>query len=226
MRTILACLLAGAALTLSVPSRAAEGSTTPTSPNAEARMTTNPASPDSRPGVSNPAESDETQPASKATSETAVFASGCFWGTEYMFRETPGVLSTRVGYTGGRTDNPTYEDVCSGRTGHAEAVEIVFDPRRVSYEKLARLFFETHDPTQVDRQGPDIGEQYRSAIFYRNDAQKRTAEALIQELTVLGFKVATAVVPASTFWPAEDYHQKYYEKTGKKPYCHVYKKRF
>jgi len=158
--------------------------------------------------------------------ETAIFASGCFWGTEAMFQNEKGVLSTRVGYTGGTKPNPTYKEVCSGTTGHAEALEIVFDPRQTTYETLARRFFETHDPTQVNRQGPDIGEQYRSAIFYTNEEQKKTAERLIAELQKKGLKVATQVVPAQTFWPAEEYHQRYYEKTGKQPYCHFYRKLF
>ena len=162
----------------------------------------------------------------KPARETAVFASGCFWGTQYVFQREPGVISTRAGYTGGRTPHPTYTEVCSGRTGHAEAVEIVFDPEKTTYEKLARLFFETHDPTQVDRQGPDVGEQYRSAIFYTSNAQKTVAEHLIAELRAKGLDVATQLVPASTFWPAEEYHQHYYDKTGGKPYCHVHTKRF
>lgn len=167
-------------------------------------------------------ESETTAPAT----ETAVFASGCFWGTEAMFQNEKGVLSTRVGYTGGTKPNPTYREVCSGTTGHAEALEVVFDPRQTTYEVLARRFFETHDPTQVNRQGPDVGEQYRSAIFYQNEEQKKTAEKLIAELQQKGLKVATQVVPAQTFWPAEEYHQRYYEKTGKQPYCHFHRKLF
>ncbi len=158
--------------------------------------------------------------------DTAIFASGCFWGTQYMLEKAKGVLSTRVGYTGGHTSYPTYRDVCSGTTGHAEALEVVFDPRQISYEDLAKLFFETHDPTQVNRQGPDVGEQYRSVIFYRNEEQKITAENLIAILKSKGLRVATQLVPASTFWPAEDYHQDYYERTGGAPYCHRYVKRF
>lgn len=158
--------------------------------------------------------------------ERALFASGCFWGTEYHFKRAPGVLSVRSGYTGGHTDNPTYRQVCSGTTGHAEAVEVIFEPDKTSYEELARLFFETHDPTQVNRQGPDIGTQYRSAVFYLSDEQKAVAEDLIAQLEAKGYDVATEVTEASTFWPAEDYHQDYYAKTGKSPYCHVYTKRF
>lgn len=158
--------------------------------------------------------------------ETAYFGGGCFWGVEYLLKEAEGVVSTRAGYMGGHTQNPTYKEVCMGNTGHAETVEVVFDPAKTTYEKLARLFFEIHDPTQENRQGPDIGEQYRSVIFVTDDAQKATAEKLIRELSDKGFTVATQVVKAEMFWPAEEYHQNYYEKTGKHPYCHVYKKRF
>ncbi len=174
-----------------------------------------------------PAMAQTTVPANQQNaSATATFASGCFWGTEYMFRNVPGVLSTQVGYTGGFVEKPTYQQVSSGRTGHAEAMEVRFDPARVNYEKLARLFFETHDPTQVNRQGPDVGTQYRSAIFYHNEQQKAVAEKLISELRAKGIKPATEVTPASRFWQAEEYHQDYYLKTGKKPYCHSYKKLF
>jgi len=158
--------------------------------------------------------------------ERAVFASGCFWGTEYHLQKTKGVLLTTVGYTGGHTSNPTYKQVCSGTTGHAEAVEVIFDPTIVSYEDLVKLFFETHDPTQVNRQGPDIGEQYRSEIFYLDEKQKETAEKLIEVLKTKGCKVATRVTKASTFWKGEDYHQDYYQNKGSSPYCHIYTKRF
>ena len=161
-----------------------------------------------------------------AETRTAVFASGCFWGTEYHFQRADGVLSTTVGYTGGRVDNPTYREVCSGLTGHAEAVKVEYDPDVTDYETLAKLFFETHDPTQVGGQGPDIGDQYRSVIYYADDDQKAIAEKLIGVLEELGYKVATTVEPAATFWPAEDYHQRYYDKTGKSPYCHIYTPRF
>jgi len=155
-----------------------------------------------------------------------VFAAGCFWGVEYHFQREPGVIQTAVGYTGGRTEKPTYEAVCSKTTGHAEAVEVVFDNRKTNYETLARLFFEIHDPTQVNRQGPDVGDQYRSAIFYVNDEQKKVAEELIAALKKKSLKVATQVVPFRKFWPAEEYHQDYYDKTGKQPYCHIRTKRF
>jgi peptide methionine sulfoxide reductase msrA/msrB len=160
------------------------------------------------------------------TTARALFASGCFWGTEYYFQRAPGVLATRVGYTGGHRDNPTYRQVCSGTTGHAEVVEVVYDPNRTTYEALARLFFETHDPTQVNRQGPDIGEQYRSEVFYLDEEQKAVAERLIGILRDKGLNVTTRVTPASTFWPAEDYHQQYYMHNGKTPYCHFYTPRF
>jgi peptide methionine sulfoxide reductase msrA/msrB len=158
--------------------------------------------------------------------ERAIFASGCFWGTEYYFRRAKGVISTTAGYTGGWKDNPSYEEVCSGATGHAEALEVLFDPRETSYEELARLFFETHDPTQLDRQGPDIGKQYRSAIFYVTEEQKRIADKLIEILRQKGINVATEVKPATTFWKADDYHQDYYRNRGGVPYCHRHVRRF
>jgi peptide methionine sulfoxide reductase msrA/msrB len=162
----------------------------------------------------------------EATTEKAIFAGGCFWGVEYFMQQKKGVLSVVSGYIGGIKENPTYKEVCSGTTGHAEAVEIVFDPSQVTYEELARLFFEIHDPTHVDRQGPDVGEQYRSEIFYLNDEQKIIAENLIDILKSKGYKIATRVTPATTFWQAEDYHQDYYEVQGSLPYCHGYTKRF
>jgi peptide methionine sulfoxide reductase msrA/msrB len=162
----------------------------------------------------------------EAKTDTAVFAGGCFWGTEYYLQQAKGVISTTVGYTGGHKDNPTYKEVCNTNTGHAEAVQIVFDPTKTTYEELAKLFFEIHDPTEVNRQGPDIGLQYRSAVFYKNDEQKQIAEKLINILKNKGYKVATEVVKASTFWKAEDYHQDYYKNNGHQPYCHIYTKRF
>jgi peptide methionine sulfoxide reductase msrA/msrB len=165
-------------------------------------------------------------PQTEAKTDTAIYAGGCFWGVEYYMQKQKGVYSVTSGYTGGHTDHPTYEQVCSNMTGHAEAVEIVFDPAQVTYDQLTRLFMEIHDPTQVDRQGPDIGSQYRSEIFYRTDEQKRVAENLISILKSKGFKVATKVTKASTFWPAEAYHQDYYERKGSLPYCHGYVKRF
>lgn len=160
------------------------------------------------------------------TFDTAIFAGGCFWGVEYHFKKVKGVISIRAGYTGGTLNYPTYQEVCSGTTGHAEALEIIFDPQQIAFEDLAKLFFEIHDPTQLNRQGPDVGLQYRSAIFYFNEEQKAIAQKLISTLKSKGFDVVTSLEPATTFWPAEDYHQNYYEKTGKKPYCHIYTKRF
>ena len=151
----------------------------------------------------------------------AIFASGCFWGTEYYLKKVKGVKSTTVGYIGGHVKNPTYEQVCVGTTGHAEAVEEIFDPSKTSYEELARLFFETHDFTQVNRQGPDIGEQYRSVIFYTDEEQKQIAEKLIKQLEDKGYKVATQLEAATEFYSAEKYHQDYYYKTGGTPYCHI-----
>lgn len=158
--------------------------------------------------------------------QTAYFAAGCFWGVEYYFRKEEGVISANVGYMGGKKENPTYQDVCYRNSGHAETVEVIFDPAKTTYEKLAKLFFEIHDPTQVNRQGPDVGEQYRSAIFYKSEEQKETAERLIKILEEKGYNVATELSKAGTFWKGEDYHQGYYEKNGKAPYCHFYKKKF
>jgi len=168
----------------------------------------------------------QEQPAKETRTERAIFASGCFWGTEYHLQKAPGVISTTVGYTGGHVDNPTYEQVCTDKTGHAEAVDVIYDPSKMSYEKLARLFFETHDFTQLNRQGPDVGKQYRSAVFYLNQAQKDVAAGLIATLKKKGFDVKTELTPASKFWPAELYHQDYYKKNGKTPYCHIYRRIF
>lgn len=151
--------------------------------------------------------------------EKAIFAAGCFWGVEYNFRQIPGVLSTEVGYSGGHVKNPTYEQVCTDKTGHAEAVRITFDPSRVSYEKLLEAFFNLHDPTQVNRQGPDTGTQYRSAIFYLNEKQKDAAQRMVDDLKNSGrFRkpIATQIAPALEFYRAEEYHQQYYEKRQKK----------
>jgi peptide methionine sulfoxide reductase msrA/msrB len=148
----------------------------------------------------------------KATPEEALFAGGCFWGVEHYFRAVDGVLSVASGYTGGTVAYPTYDQVCSGKTGQAEAVRVIFDPALVSYEKLARLFFEIHDPTELNRQGPDVGTNYRSAIFYTNEAQKTVAEKLIGLLKAKGYNVVTQVAPATPFYLAEDYHQDYLTK--------------
>ena len=170
--------------------------------------------------------SDRTSSEAAATTETAIFAGGCFWGVEYLLEQQPGVLSVKAGYTGGRADRPTYEEVCSHTTGHAEAVRVTFDTSKVSYETLARLFFEIHDPTQIDRQGPDIGDQYRSEIFYTSPEQRAVAERLIALLRSKGYRVATRVTPAGPFWPAETCHQDYYRRRGTLPYCHAYTRRF
>lgn len=162
----------------------------------------------------------------KPSQMKAYFGGGCFWGTEYYFKKQDGVISTTVGYIGGHKDNPTYKEVCSGNTGHAEVVEVVYDSEKVSYEKLAKLFFEIHDFTQVNRQGPDIGTQYRSEVFVINEDQKKDTEKLIQILNSKGHKVATKVTMADKFWKAEDYHQDYYDVKGTKPYCHFYTKIF
>ena len=158
--------------------------------------------------------------------EVAYVASGCFWGTEYYLQKAGGVVSTTVGYTGGHVENPTYKQVCTGTTGHYEAAEVVFDPAKTSYEEVLKLYFETHDPEQSNGQGPDIGPQYRSAVFYTNESQKATAEKLIAQLEAKGYQIATVVLPFEKFWPAEDYHQDYYDHKGSTPYCHKYTKRF
>lgn len=158
--------------------------------------------------------------------EKAYFAGGCFWGVEYYLQKTEGVISVKSGYMGGKKDNPTYQEVCYSNTGHTEVVEVEFDPSQISYEELTKLFFEIHDPTQVNRQGPDVGEQYRSAVFYVDEQQKKITEKLIQQLKKNGYKVVTQVKKAEKFWEAEDYHQDYYFKTGKQPYCHSFQKRF
>ncbi len=158
--------------------------------------------------------------------EEAIFAAGCFWGVEFLFKKLPGVLKTEVGYTGGDKLNPTYGEVCNGTTGHYEAIRIVYDPAKISYEQLTKYFFEIHDFTQQNGQGPDIGEQYLSVIFYYDEQQKQIAEKLIKMLQNQGYSVATALLPVTVFWRAETYHQDYYEKTGKHPYCHIYQKKF
>jgi peptide-methionine (S)-S-oxide reductase len=151
------------------------------------------------------------------------FGAGCFWGVEAAYRQLPGVLSTRVGYLGGTMENPTYRDVCSGRTGHAEVVEVTYDPTRLSYDDLLTVFWENHDPTTLNRQGPDVGEQYRSAIFYHDDEQKGAAEASKAGRDKSGRyrrPIVTEITPASAFYEAEDYHQQYLEKRGLAS-CHI-----
>jgi peptide-methionine (S)-S-oxide reductase len=155
--------------------------------------------------------------------EKATFGAGCFWGVEAAFRQIKGVKSTAVGYEGGSLPNPTYKDVCTDRTGHAEVVQVEYDPTQVSYRDLLNVFWENHDPTQVNRQGPDVGTQYRTVVFYHSDAQKQIAEESKRELEASGkFRrpIATEIVPADTFWMAEDYHQQYLEKRGLSS-CHI-----
>jgi peptide methionine sulfoxide reductase msrA/msrB len=158
--------------------------------------------------------------------DTAYFASGCFWGTQFHFQKKEGVKSTEVGYMGGHQENPTYKQVCTGKTGHAETLKVVFDSKKISYEQLTKLFFETHDQSQINRQGPDIGTQYRSVIFYSSEIEKKTAQELIKKLEQKGYKVVTELTKVSDFWPAENYHQDYYQKNGGSPYCHIYQKKF
>jgi peptide-methionine (S)-S-oxide reductase len=154
----------------------------------------------------------------------ATFAAGCFWGVESAFRQVPGVIATAVGYTGGQTKNPTYKEVCSDRTGHAEALLVEYDPAQVSYEQLLDVFWEIHDPTQLNRQGPDHGSQYRTAIFVHDAEQERAAKASKERLAQSGKyrkPIVTEIVPAGEFYMAEDYHQQYFEKRGIAPTCHV-----
>jgi len=156
----------------------------------------------------------------------AYFAGGCFWGVEYYLEKLPGVRKVVSGFMGGHLENPSYWDVVYNKTGHVETVEVVYDPKKVSYETLAKNFFEIHDFTQTDGQGPDIGAQYLSVIFYSDEAEKAVAEKLVGILRKKGYKVATTIRKAETFYKAEAYHQDYYERHGKLPYCHAYKKVF
>lgn len=158
--------------------------------------------------------------------QKAYFAGGCFWGVEYYFQKIEGVISTKVGYMGGNKKNPTYKEVCRGGTGHVETLEVIYDSSITNFEKLAQLFFEIHDPTQANGQGPDIGSQYRSVVFYENDEQRKITEKLIEILKNNGYNVVTKLVKAGKFWEAEKYHQKYYLNNGQQPYCHIRKKRF
>ncbi len=157
---------------------------------------------------------------------TAIFAGGCFWGVEYFLQKAAGVISVTSGYTGGSVKNPSYKEVCTGNTGHAEAVKVIYDPEKTSYDKLLKLFLEIHDPTQINRQGPDIGDQYRSEIFYLNEDQRKIAEKNLNILKNKGLKVATALTKSAEFYSAETYHQDYYFNNGKVPYCHAYTRRF
>ena len=153
----------------------------------------------------------------------ATFGAGCFWGVEEAFRTTPGVTETAVGYMGGQLENPTYQAVCTDRTGHAEVVELQFDPAQISYERLLELFWDLHDPTTLNRQGPDVGTQYRSAVFYHDRDQQAAATAMKEQLQASGHfrrPIVTEITPASTFWRAEEYHQKYIQKNGGAS-CHL-----
>lgn len=160
------------------------------------------------------------------TTEEAIYAGGCFWGVQYLFDQLEGVLKTEVGYTNGTLDYPSYQDVCEGNTGHLEAIRVIYNPEIIPYTDLTKYFFEIHDPTQKDGQGPDIGEQYHSALFYYNEEQQEIAKDLIQQLEKSGLEITTKVLPVSTFWKAEESHQDYYKKKGGEPYCHIRKKRF
>jgi peptide methionine sulfoxide reductase msrA/msrB len=157
---------------------------------------------------------------------TAFFAGGCFWGVEHYLERLDGVTDVRSGYMGGHVASPTYAQVSSHDSGHLETVKVLFDPSKTNFETVAKLFFEIHDPTQADGQGPDVGPQYRSAVFYTSPAQKQITEALIAKLRARGYDVVTEVRPAMTFWSAESTHQDYYARTGKTPYCHARVRRF
>ena len=157
-----------------------------------------------------------------ATTETATFAGGCFWCIEEIFRQQPGVVGVASGYAGGTVKNPTYDQVCSGKTGHAEAIQITFDPQKITYEKLLDVFWTAHDPTQLNRQGADVGTQYRSAIFTHSEAQQVIARAALASEDNSGRharKIVTEITPATEFYPAEDYHQEYYRNNKRAPYC-------
>jgi peptide methionine sulfoxide reductase msrA/msrB len=157
---------------------------------------------------------------------TALFGGGCFWGMEHYFKNVEGVISTTVGYAGGTVKNPTYKQVSTDTTGHAEVIEVVYDTAKTDYETLAKLFFEIHDPTQINRQGPDTGYRYRSVVYCKNDKQKETINKLVNILKDKGLNVVTEINDDAVFYPAEDYHQNYYGKTGGRPYCHFRVKRF
>ena len=158
--------------------------------------------------------------------EEAILAGGCFWGVDYFLRRIPGVLKVEAGYTGGMVSEPTYNQICQGETGHYEAVRVVYDINKTDYQTALKHFFEIHDPTQRTGQGPDIGQQYKSAIFTYNQTQIDIAKSLIRQLTQKGYQVVTKLLDAQPFWPAEDYHQDYYAKHSKVPYCHRHEQRF
>ena len=161
------------------------------------------------------------KPAGEAKVGRAIFAGGCFWGVEHLFAKQPGVLSAVSGYTGGSVERPTYKQVCTGDTGHAEAVEVIFDPKKTNYETLATYFFEIHDPTQLNRQGPDVGTQYRSALFVSDESQRGTAKKLIESIRVQGYPIVTEVLDTVEFYRAEESHQDYFAKSGREATCHL-----
>ncbi len=196
----------------------ATSASTPSSSPPTASASTNASSPSATSPQANLSKESPAVP-----SEIATFGAGCFWGVEHIFRhQVPGVLDAVSGYSGGTTENPTYKQVCSDDTGHAEVVQVTFDPAKTSYDKIVDAFFRLHDPTQVNRQGPDIGDQYRSVIFYHSESQKQIAERVKAERQKkLTKPIATTIEPAKAFYKAEEYHQRYYDKTGKQPYCHV-----
>jgi len=175
-------------------------------------------------GLSAPLISLESAPAMKTNSAVAMFGTGCFWCSEVLFQQIPGVISVQSGYSGGQVKNPTYKQVCTGNTGHAEVVRILYDPQKVSYDSLLDTFWTVHDPTTLNRQGADVGSQYRSVIFYFDDEQKLAAEKSKQMLTASGrltAPVVTEIIPATEFYPAEDYHADYYNKNKSAPYCRM-----
>ena len=197
-----------------------EAGGTPAAPASSAPVITVTATNWSSPGTPAPVAKASPEKAGKAV---ATLAGGCFWGVEELMRKLPGVLSTRVGYTGGSTANPVYEDVHTGRTGHAEAIEIVFDPAKLSFEALLHHFFNLHDPTTLNRQGNDVGTQYRSAIFYHDEGQRQVAEQVKARVDASGEwprKLTTEITPVGTFYSAEDYHQKYLQKNPNGYTCH------
>lgn len=163
---------------------------------------------------------------SVSDTEETILAAGCFWGVEYYLQKLPGVLKTEVGYSGGALNSPTYKDVCASRGNHLEVIRVIYDHNVIDYAQVLKYFFEIHDFTQINGQGPDIGSQYLSAVFYYDNRQKEIALQIIEQLTNRGYKVATTIRPVSTFWVAEDYHQNYYICNNKEPYCHSWQKKF